>query len=140
MRLILSSYMFTNDHKNDAQVEIKPSDVVVQMKVRSTAFRTQATKALCFDAWGFQAQWPAFAGMLRCAEFAEVVEFANDLATLQASTGVEEEREVAAADDDDGDDDNSSAAAAAGPSGETLENVVATPAEEGPSKRRRKKV
>ena len=97
LKLIISSFSITNEVQQSGAVEISPTDLVAQVKMKSTAFRTGgAKKEALFDAWGFQAPWPAFLGLLRSHSFGNVVEHAIALAALhkEGDAGLDEEEEV----------------------------------------------
>ncbi len=91
--LILSTYTQTNELQMAGTCTIAPSDVMVQVKLKSSAFRPPVgknqVKSLSYDAWGFQTPLPCFVGMLRSVNFAKVLDHARHLATLVGG-GVQE--------------------------------------------------
>ncbi len=88
LRLILSTYSFTNESQQAGKISITPDDVVVQLKLKSTAFRAKSeTKTLCFDCWGFQASWPVFRCMLNNPKFQETVRAAKHISAASADQG-----------------------------------------------------
>jgi hypothetical protein len=81
----LSTFGITNELQQKADnVEITTADIMVQIKMKSSAFITKPDREPVYDAWGMSCAFPTFVGMLRSKEFAEVHKFAENLAQQYA--------------------------------------------------------
>ncbi len=80
---MVSTFVATNEHQQAGKVKIGISDLHVQMKMKSSAWKIKKEDDLAWDGWGFQAPFKTFQGMLRSDRFAEVIAFGKELATLK---------------------------------------------------------
>ena len=114
VHLILNSFGFTNENNQGGKIIMDRSNILVQLKLMSTAFdRTKKNGG--YDSWSFQLYYYQFLSLLRSSALIKVLNFAktltasnpeleegNDGTTKRNAMSAAEEKES----DEEGDGDN----------------------------------